>query len=736
MWLETGLHIQEMALIGSSAICGSLALYFYNKFIEIKQDLRARENSFDHLQEGYYRSSLDGKQIYANPALVRLNGYSNSVELLASVKDIATEWYVHPDRRREFSELLQREGIVTNFISEIYRHKSRERIWISENARLVHDPDTMEPMYYEGTVREITELVKYQESQARLSKLAANLPGGLFQLMRSKDGKFTAPYMSESFLKLAGRAVSGGNTNPNKFLKYIHPDDLEKYLEQFRSASINLAPIDYTYRYLKSEEESAWLHLTATPERTADGGTLWHGHVVDITKQKEFEQKIERLAYYDTLTGLPKRSVAQDKLMSTLASCNRRNEYAALLFIDLDNFKQLNDTKGHDAGDELLKQVANRLQSLIRTSDLVARYGGDEFVIIIDNLGVDLIEAKDKAASFAGKVLNSFRDSFDLYSTDHSFSPSIGVAMISHGLPSADEVLNQADNAMYQAKKNGRNNYVIYGANSLGKKTVVANYHEDLQGAISRNEFELLFQPQINDLGMVIGAEAFIRWNHPTLGTLSPAEFMPTAEKNGTIVEINDWVIDQAISQLAVWQSSPLTRQLKLAINLGIQQFSTKDFANGLEAKLFKSGIERSLLTLELTETVLNRSIERVRSTMQEIKKCGIRFALDDFGIGSSSLSSLSSLPFDQVKIDGLLVSSIESESQSRNLIEGIIGIASALKLEVVAEHVGTAHQEKYLHERGCSIAQGFYYHQPMNIRDFGKLRELSPTTAKLRMAG
>ncbi len=397
-----------MALIGSSAICGSLALYFYNKSADLKQKLGARENSFDHLQEGYYRSSLNGKQMYANPALVRLNGYSNSEELLESVKDIATEWYVHPVRRMEFREILEREGIVTNFVSEIYRHKSRERIWISENARLVHDPDTMEPLYYEGTVREITEQVKYQEAQARLSKLAANLPGGLFQLMRAKDGKFTAPYMSESFLKLAGRDIGGGNSNPNKFLKFIHPDDLGKYMEELKTSAINLTPIDYTYRYLKSDEESVWLHLTATPERTPEGGTLWHGHVVDITRQKEFEQKIERLAYYDTLTGLPKRSVAQDKLMSTLASCNRRNEYAALLFIDLDNFKQLNDTKGHDAGDELLKQVAQRLQGLIRTSDLVARYGGDEFVIIIDNLGTDQARGKRQGSQLCRQGVKQF----------------------------------------------------------------------------------------------------------------------------------------------------------------------------------------------------------------------------------------------------------------------------------------------------------------------------------------
>lgn len=736
MWLEAGLQIQELAFIGSSAICGSLALYFYSKSVDAEQKMRACQNTVNHLQEGYYHSSLEGKQLCANPALVRLNGYATEAELLESVKDIAIEWYVDPSRRDEFQKELLCNGKVTNFVSEIYRHKSRERIWISENARLVHDTETMEPLYYEGTVRDITEQVKYEEAQARLNKLAANLPGGLFQLARSKEGKFSAPYLSQSFTKLAGGDIDDGYSNPNKYLKNIHPDDIEEYLAAFKTSATDLSPMDITYRYTKKDHDLMWLHLTATPERSDNGETLWHGHLVDITKQKEFEQKIERLAYYDTLTGLPKRSVAQDKLMATVSSCNRREEFASLLFIDLDNFKTLNDTRGHEAGDELLKQVAQRLQGLIRTSDMVARYGGDEFVVIIDNLGKDEFDAKDKAASFANKVLNSFRDSFDLGIIDHSCSPSIGVTMIDPSLPSAEELLSQADNAMYQAKKNGRNNYVIFGANCSGKNTLSTNYGDDLAGAVTRNEFQLLFQPQLNNIGIITGAEAFIRWNHPKNGVLSPGEFMPTAEKSGIIVEINNWVIDQAITQLEKWQLSETTSKLRLAINIGIQQFSTKDFASDLEAKLFKAGIDRSLLTFELTESVLNRSVDRVRSKMLEIKKCGIRFALDDFGIGSTSLASLSNLPFDQVKIDGFLVSAIESESQSRSLIEGILGIAKALDLEVVGEHLGNSYQEKFLHERGCVLAQGFYYYPPMDIASFELLDELKPNQNRLRAVG
>ena len=725
----------ELGLIGSTAICGALAAYFYQSNAEIQDRLISLEASFDHLHEGYYQTSLKGKQLRANAALVKLNGYNTEEELLSSVKSISKEWYVNPNRRAEFSEILKREGKVVNFVSEIYRHKTRERIWISENARLVYNPTTLEPMYYEGTVREITKEVRHRETQDRLTKLAANLPGGLFQLTLDEENNLKAPYVSESFSKLLDRHDISFSEAPSSFVEFVHDEDRGELSKHFVKSKRSVGPIDIKFRYEQTNGTITWLHMTAKTERGRKGGVIWHGHIVDVTAQKLVEEKTNALAYTDHLTKLPKRSVAEDKLRSTIVQCERRNEHAALLFIDLDNFKSLNDVNGHEVGDELLVQVAKRMQRLVRASDLVARYGGDEFVIIIDNLGADFVEAKDKAAGFAGKLRNSFKDSFLLGDITHTSTPSIGVAMINSDKPNADEIITRADNAMYQAKKNGRNNYVIYGGNSIGTSDGLTNYGDDIIKAIERDEFHLVFQPQLNKKGKISGAEAFIRWNHPTAGVLSPSEFMPAAEKNGAIVEINDWVIDQAIMQIAEWEKSKYLQHLRLAINLGIQQFSTDQFANKLEAKLFKSGIGRNKLIFELTESVLNRNVDRVRTDMFKIKGTGVLFALDDFGIGSSSLSSLSSLPFDQVKIDGFLISAIESEAQTRNLIDGILSIAKALNLETIAEHVGTKYQETFLRDHGCEFSQGYYYFPPLSIADFDYQVEKQGFEPKLVMA-
>lgn len=731
-----GFELLEIGLMGSTALGGAMAFYFMQSCKKRKDQMASLEQAFNHLHEGYYRTSLHGKQLSANPALVKLNGYNTEEELLSSVKSISKEWYVDPNRRADFREILMREGNVVNFVSEIYRHKTRERIWISENARLVYHPNSLEPLHYEGTVREITEEVRLRETQDRLAKLAENLPGGLFQFQLNSEGKFQAPYVSESFIRLLNRPATPCTNSPKDYLKFVPKDERNSLVKHFITSIRTLSSIDTTFKYSHSNGSIAWLHMTAKTERLESGCITWHGHIADITVQKLADEKTNKLAYTDCLTNLPKRSVAEDRLRATITQCKRREEYAALLFIDLDNFKALNDVNGHEVGDELLIQVAKRMQGLVRASDLVSRYGGDEFVIIIDNLGNNFSEGKDKAASFATKVQNCFKESFLLGTVEHNSTPSIGVAMIEPDLPEASEIITRADNAMYQAKKNGRNNFVIFGGSNVASANGISSYNDDILGAVERDEFHLVFQPQIDRDSKITGAEAFIRWNHPTKGVLTPGEFMPLAEKNGTIVEINDWVIDQAIMQIAEWESAPDTRDLRLSINLGVQQFSTVGFAAKLEAKLFKSGIARNKLIFELTESVLNRNVDSIRSKMLEVKGCGVSFALDDFGIGSSSLSSLSSLPFDQVKIDGFLISAIESEPQTRNLIDGILGIAKALKLETIAEHVGTKYQETFLHERGCQFAQGYYYFPPMNISEFNYQVEKKAYKPTLVLAG
>lgn len=482
----------DWLFMGTTALTSIAGLYLFKQNENYKQSALNDVETINSLHEGFYRSSLDGKQLSANPALFRLNGYRTERELLAAVNDIASEWYVDPNRREQFSSILFNQGRVTNFVSEIYRHKTRERIWISENARLVCDPKSAEPLYYEGTVREITEEVRHRQTQDRLNKLADNLPGGLFQLHRDTNGKFTTHYLSNSFRRMLDTDPNASDVSPNKYLRHIHPEDLNDYLIAYANSGKTLEPLNHQFRYIRENETQRWLHVTATPELEPDGGIMWHGHVSDITAQKLVEQKFERLAYNDALTGLPKRAVLEDKLLATIRQCNRRKDFAALLFIDLDNFKTLNDTRGHDCGDELLRQVSGRLKSTVRTSDLVSRYGGDEFVILIDGLDGTECDAALKSKLFAEKILKAFRPEFDLEGYKHFASPSIGIALINPDLPGADEITRQADSAMYSAKKNGRNTYVLFGEGNRQIENDICGLQDDLGKALLRNEFELV----------------------------------------------------------------------------------------------------------------------------------------------------------------------------------------------------------------------------------------------------
>lgn len=712
--------------MGTTALSGLFASYFYYKNRKLQDQHIYDKNTLDDLQEGFYRTSLDGKQLQANRALVRLNGYTHEAEQLAAVNDIATEWYVDPTRRDTFKRLIQENGKVVNFISQIHRHKTREKIWISENAKLISNPDTLEPLYFEGTVREITQEIEYRKNQDRLEKISTSLPGGLFQVAKSPDGKFTTQYLSASFFKLLGTQPGNQFDNANNFLRLIHPEFLADYMLAFKDSEDKLEPLDFKFRCKNFEDEYIWLHIAGAPEKTDDGDIVWHGYVSNISQQVEFEKQIEKLAYFDTLTGLPKRSVFEDKLHAAIATCYRRNEYAACLFIDLDNFKTLNDTYGHESGDALLVEVAKRLQKNLRASDLAARFGGDEFTILIDNLGNKKEVAKEKASRFASKILAAFADPFEIKSREHFSSPSIGISLIDETQQSVDEIVKQADSAMYQAKKNGRNTYTIFSDNGSGDTAKHSTYDADLKTAVERNEFCLLFQPQINRSGQITGAEAFIRWQHPAYGTLLPSEFMPTAERNGTLIDINNWVIDTAIRQIAEWSENPATAHLELSINVSIQQLSTTGFCERLELLLDKSDIQRTKLTFEVAETMISRNIDFIRTQMVRVKKTGIRFSLDDYGTGNSSIANLNMLPFDEIKIDGSLISDLESDANNRSLIEGILGASKALNINTVAEHVSTKFHESYLRKFGCNKFQGYLYYPPVQLDTFNELIENS----------
>lgn len=715
---------------------GAVAWYSRRLLRKHRHESDLAANIIEHLNEGFYRSTLDGKQLFANPALVRLNGYESEAELLTSVEDISTEWYVEPKRREEFKQLLFERGRINGFVSEIYRHKTRERIWISESARLVCDPSTGEPLYYEGTVREITDEVKHAAIQTRLSKLADNLPGGLFQLVRHKDKRFSVPYLSDSFLKIAGFDGAVGLDDPNSFLNTIHPEDLPRYLMTLKESGQQLKPINQQFRWRIGSGEVKWIHMTSTPERMEDGAIIWHGHINDITAQKEIELKIEQLAYFDSLTGLPKRTVIEDRLIATIGACNRHDNHAALLFLDLDNFKPLNDAYGHEMGDQLLRQVGLRLKQLTRGDDIVARYGGDEFVILIDHIGDDMDQAMIKAGAFGEKIIDAFQQCFQLGDREHQATPSIGITIIDGSMPSADEVVRRADAAMYRAKKTGRNRWALHEPLESTTHTGAHEMQKELQTAAEQGEFQLVFQPQMDSRKKITGAEAFLRWNHPRLGLLMPSDFVPHAERNGMMGKIDDWVMRTGLHALRVWKSEPSLVDLTLSINVSEQQFAADNFPERLKTQLAEIDCKPGSLILELPENIINRNLHSVSARMRALKEAGVRLSLDDFGTGNTSLSNLNQLPFDEIKIDGAFVSSLGENAGNRSMIEGILGVAKGLELDTVAEHVSSTAQENYLLERGCNRFQGYHYHPPLAENVFMELAKRNRFRPRLLAAG
>ena len=718
-WLETLLSVY--IVVGSIALPLAAILFVHARKLSKRERsaVEALETVIENLGEGFYRTSLDGKQLSANPELVAINGYDTEAELIANVTDIGGEWYVDPSRRDEFKNVLAQNGKVRNFVSEIYRHKTRERIWISENARLVLDPVTGKPSHYEGTVNETTDIMVRIQEEEKLTKLTSHLPGGLFQLVKDQNGVFSVVFASSGFREMLDLQSSIKTFDIEHFISLIHPEDLNSYYGSLRVSRKSGRIWTQDFRVVTDGGKMKWLNVQATPESKSDLSTVWHGYLQDITSTKADEAAIRNLAYHDALTKLPNRRSLIERLEQNSASCQRRNEYSGLLFIDLDNFKALNDTQGHDVGDLLLIEISKRLLRAVRRNDIVARLAGDEFVILLDHLGTCKAEASKKATSIAQKVSSSFRTVFQLGNLSHFATASIGGLTFNGESYGADDILRIADTAMYDVKKSGRNSFKIHEEAAEKDTHNHVKLLADLAGLTDRNELELRFQPQLNRFGTICGAEALIRWNHPELGLLAPDKFMPIAERNGQIATINSWVLDRAFHVLKSWQLNPSTVDLRLAVNVALQQFMSDDFARQIGSSAKRHGADVRKLTLELTEKLVSKSRESSMQILNRLKGTGVALSLDDFGVDFSSLSLLADMPLNEIKIDGKFVKSMHKRPQDKALVKSILAMAEALGLATVAEHVETQAQEKLLMEYGCTKFQGFLYGGAMSQADF-----------------
>jgi diguanylate cyclase (GGDEF)-like protein/PAS domain S-box-containing protein len=440
----------------------------------------------------------------------------------------------------------------------------------------------------------------------------------------------------------------------------------------------------------------------------------------DITQRKEAERAIEDLAFFDPLTRLPNRRLLLDRLQHALATSRRTRHTGALLFIDLDNFKSLNDTLGHDKGDALLQQVAWRLETCVsRKSDTVARLGGDEFVIMLEDLSEGPEEAAAQAEIVAEKILAAFKRPFQLDGHEHHTTPSIGVTLFDNRIRNVDELLKRADLAMYQAKAAGRNTVRFFDPDMQTVVSARVELETDLRQGLLKHEFSLHYQRQTNSNGYTIGAEALIRWHHPRRGMLSPALFIPLAEETGLILHLGQWVLETACRQLTIWAAKPQTSHLTVAVNVSARQFRQPDFVEQVLAVLDHTGANPKSLKLELTESLLVANVENTVAKMTALKAKGVGFALDDFGTGYSSLSYLKRLPLDQLKIDQSFVRDVLTDPNDAAIARTIVALGQTLGLDVIAEGVETKDQRDFLAENGCHAYQGYFFSAPLPAERF-----------------
>ncbi|MBP7573812.1 MAG: EAL domain-containing protein [Rhodoferax sp.] len=803
---------------------------------------------FELLPIGAYRSSVSGRQLRANAALVRLNGYDSEAEMLAAVNDISREWYVDPERRNQFKQLLEREGQVMNFVSEVYRHKTRDRMWIRENAHLVRN-DQGEVTFYEGTVEDVSASrageMALRVNEELFRQVTSQLPGMAFLALLKADGTREYSFVSDGVRELFGVEPSDVIGNGNLLKSFWHPEDRASVEAGVAGSAAQGQPFSLQYRIVLGDGTVKWVQTTSSSissdhrgnlrcgvvldithskraeeqlrqseerwklalESTGDGVWDWHiqsgmeyysrrykemygysedkvwqqsdqfedivhpddkeqllrdqqahfegrtptyrnehrvrcsdgswkwilsrgmvisrdaqgkpvrmiGTHTDITEWKKSEALIWQQANYDPLTGLPNRRMLRDRLEQDIRKCKHDGLQLAILFIDLDHFKEVNDTLGHDSGDLLLIEAADRIRHCVRDSDTVARMGGDEFTVVLSELS-----GAERLERILQKILGALSAAFQLGDEQVFISASIGITMYPADATEVESLFKNADQALYVAKGAGRNRFSFFTSALQEAAQTRVRLANDLRAALAEQQFRVVYQPII-DLGTgdIRKAEALIRWQHPTRGLISPTEFIPIAESSGLIIDIGEWVFRQAADQVVQWRELHHPH-FQISVNKSPVQFHSDGSTRKSWAQHLQSlGLPGGSIAVEITEGLLLDTSATVTQQLMEMRQTGVQVSLDDFGTGYSSLTYLQKFEIDYIKIDQSFVRNLVPSSTDLALCKAIIVMAHELGMKVIAEGVETAQQRDLLVAAGCDHGQGYLFARPMSARDF-----------------
>ncbi len=575
------------------------------------------------------------------------------------------------------------------------------------------------------SINDITER-KRAEEDLRITAIAFESQAGM--IVTNADGIIVR--VNQSFTRLTGYAAAEAIGQTPALLRSGRHDNgfYQRMWAAIRDKGFWQGEIWNRRRNGKIYAE--WLTITAVAK---PGGEITHyvGTFSDITQNSEAEAEIHRLAYYDPLTQLPNRRLLHDRLAQALACGCRSRRHGAVLFLDLDNFKTLNDTRGHAVGDQLLTEVARRLQTTLREGDTVSRpddtvsrLGGDEFVLILEDLSESAEEAAVQARHIGEKLRHALALPYDLANREFHCTASFGITLFHGHDDSIESLLKQADLALYQAKNAGRNTLRFFDPAMQAALDERSALEADLRRALKRRQLRLCYQPQLDSRRRIIGAEALLRWEHPQRGSIAPDVFIPLAEETGLILPIGHWVLQTACAQLKTWSGKATTRDLHLAVNVSARQFRQPGFVAEVEALLDDYDIDPSRLKIELTESLVIDNVADTITRMQALKAIGISFSMDDFGTGFSSLSYLKRLPLDQLKIDRSFVRDLAHDPNDAAIVQTIITMGRTLGLNVIAEGVESEAQLEFLAGHGCHAYQGYLFSRPVPVKEFERLLE------------
>ena len=679
----------------------------------LESRLRLFEVALNSAANGIVITDTEARIEWANPAFTQLTGYALDEAL-----------------GRNPGELIKSGRQDQAFYQELWRTIQSGQVWRGEivnrhkDGMLYDESLVIAPVidgggtirHFVAILRDITER-KRTELELQIAATAFESQEGMFVT----DAGNAILRVNRAFAEITGYTAAEAVGKTPALLDSGRHDAAfhAEMLEEIRRNGTWRGEI--WHRRKNGEVHPEWLTVTAVRNGSGEV-SRYVGTLTDITARKAAEDEIRHLAFYDPLTLLPNRRLLLDRLQQALAVSARSKRLGALLFLDLDNFKTLNDTLGHDKGDLLLQQIAQRLATCVREGDTVARLGGDEFVVMLENLSLSPADAATQTEIVGEKILAALSQPYALAGHEYHSTSSIGVTLFSDQRETVEDLLKRADLAMYQAKTAGRNTLRFFDPEMQASVTARVALEAGLREALRTGQFALHYQAQVDSEGRAKGVEALVRWQHPHRGLLVPAEFVPLAEDTGLILGLGEWIMQRACAQLAAWAGRAETNHLTLAVNVSVRQFRHPGFVKVVRSALARSGADPRKLKLELTESLLANDLKDTIAKMTELKAIGVGFSLDDFGTGHASLSYLKRLPFDELKIDQSFVRDALTDQGDATIARTIVALGQSLGLSVIAEGVETETQRKFLAGNGCDAFQGHLFGRPLPLAAFERL--------------